>query len=132
MSRYVSIISKRSRSNRTGIAVLTQLIVKGGSLHPTELARLMWISKHSMTKIIDRLEQDGMVIRDRVDKDRRAVLVKVTSSGLDFITQTLNGHTLLWKDVIDSLSESEQELLIGLLQKMVKAFPQDVINAHLS
>jgi DNA-binding MarR family transcriptional regulator len=119
-------------SNRTGIAVLTQLTVKGGILHPTELAHLMWMSKHSMTKIIDSLEKDGFVVRHRIDEDRRAVLIKITSYGLDFIQETLNGHDELWANVIDSLDEKEHKQLIELLQKMVNAFPRDVINAHLS
>jgi DNA-binding MarR family transcriptional regulator len=110
---------------------LTQLIVKGGSLHPTEMARLMWISKHSMSKIIDKLEKDGLVIRHRVDKDRRAVRIRVTLAGLDFILKTLSTHDILWQEIISSLSENEREDLIGLMREMVHAFPQDVINAHL-
>lgn len=132
VDKYVSIISKKNMSNRTGIAVLTQLIVRGGTLQPTELARLMWLSKHSMTKIIDKFEEDGLVSRFRIDDDRRAVLIKVTSFGLTTLMQTLEDHDLLWRDVIDSLNEDEQQELLKLLRKMVNAFPQDVINANLS
>jgi DNA-binding MarR family transcriptional regulator len=127
----VNIISRQSKSNRNSIAVLTQLIVQGGILHPTELARLMWMPKYSMTKIIDNLEERGLVVRHRVEEDRRAILIKVTSYGLEFMKETLNNHDLLWKNVIDSLSKREQEELISLLQKMVRSFPQDVINAHI-
>jgi DNA-binding MarR family transcriptional regulator len=131
VNRYVNIISRQSKSNRNSIAVLTQLIIQGGILHPTELARLMWMPKYSMTKIIDNLEERGLVVRHRVEEDRRAILIKVTSYGLEFMKETLNNHDLLWKNVIDSLSKREQEELISLLQKMVRSFPQDVINAHI-
>jgi DNA-binding MarR family transcriptional regulator len=131
VNRYVNIISRQSKSNRNSIAVLTQLIIQGGILHPTELARLMWMPKYSMTKIIDNLEESGLVVRHRVEEDRRAILIKVTSYGLEFMKETLNNHDLLWKNVIDSLSKREQEELISLLQKMVRSFPQDVINAHI-
>jgi DNA-binding MarR family transcriptional regulator len=132
VNRYMHIISKKSTSNRTGIGVLTQLTVKGGVLHPTELARLMWISKHSMTKIIDGLEKDGFVVRHRIDEDRRAVLIKITSKGLDFILDTMKKHDILWADVINSLNDREQKELMELLQKMISAFPRDVLNMHLS
>jgi DNA-binding MarR family transcriptional regulator len=132
VSKYVALISKKTMANRTGVTVLTQMIVKGGSLHPTELAKLLWISKHSMTKIIDKLEQDGLVVRHRIDDDRRAVIIQITSFGLDFIREILNSHNLLWKDIINSLDENEQEELMRLLHKMVRSFPRDVINAHLS
>lgn len=127
----MNVISRQSNSNRNSIAVLTQLIVQGGILHPTELARLMWMPKYSMTKIIDNLEESGLVVRHRVEEDRRAILIKVTSYGLEFMKETLNNHDLLWQNVIGSLSKHEQEELIGLLQKMVRSFPQDVINAHI-
>ena len=131
-SKYVSLISKQTMSNRTGVTVLTQLIMKGGSSNPTELAKLLWISRHSMTKIIDKLVREGLVIRYRIEEDRRAVIIKITSLGLEFIEEIISNHGLLWKDIINSLDESEQEELIRLLRKMVRAFPQDVINAHLS
>ncbi len=131
VNRYVNIISRQSKSNRNNIAVLTQLIAHGGVMHPTQMARLMWMPKYSMTKIIDSLEESGFVVRQRVDEDRRAILIKVTSSGLEFMNETLKNHDLLWKEVIDSLSSSEQEEFISLIQKMVRSFPQDVINAHI-
>jgi DNA-binding MarR family transcriptional regulator len=131
VNRYVNIISRQNKSNRNNVAVLTQLIVQGGVLHPTELARLMWMPKYSMTKIIDNLEANGLVIRQRVDEDRRAILIKVTLSGLEFMENHLSTHDLLWKDVINTLSKDEQDELLKLLQKMVRAFPQDVINAHI-
>jgi DNA-binding MarR family transcriptional regulator len=132
VNRYMNIVSRKSMANRTGIAVLTQLIVKGGILHPTELARLMWISKHSMTKVIDSLEKDGFVVRQRIDEDRRGVLIKITSYGLDFILEIMDKYDALWTDVIDTLNEKEQKELMKLLQKMINAFPRDVINMHLS
>jgi DNA-binding MarR family transcriptional regulator len=92
----------------------------------------MWLSKHSMTKIIDKFEEDGLVSRFRIDDDRRAVLIKVTSYGLTTLMKTLEEHNLLWRNVIDSLNEDEQQELLKLLRKMVNAFPQDVINANLS
>ena len=100
-------------------------------MHPTELARLMWMPKYSMTKIIDSLEENGLVVRQRVDEDRRAILIKVTSQGLEFMEKNLTNHDVLWQSVIDSLEKSEQEELLRLMQKMVRSFPQDVINDHI-
>jgi DNA-binding MarR family transcriptional regulator len=132
VDKYVGIISKQSMSNRTGIAVLTQLIMRGGSLQPTELARLMWLSKHSMTKIIDKFEEDGLISRYRIHDDRRAVLIKVTSFGLTSLMKTLDDHDIFWHKVMNALDEREQLELLKLLKKIVRAFPQDVINANLS
>ena len=51
------------------------------------LAEILDVSMSSATGIIDRMEERGLVERDRVPDDRRVVLVRPTATGLDLVDE---------------------------------------------
>ena len=63
--------------------VLVQLEEVGGSCRMTELARRILASKSGLTRVIDRMEEAGLVRRDRLPEDRRVILVLITPAGLE-------------------------------------------------
>lgn len=70
-------------TNLTGpqIHVLANLGVNGKPMPMNELAHQINASSPAMTGIIDRLERQGLVQRDRDDADRRVVLISLTDEG---------------------------------------------------
>ncbi|MFC1820632.1 MarR family winged helix-turn-helix transcriptional regulator, partial [Thermodesulfobacteriota bacterium] len=69
INRYMDLRFKKL--NRLRYGVLSLLITRGGSLTHTRLAKLMFRSKHGITKVIDDLEKDGLVVRTPGSRDRR-------------------------------------------------------------
>jgi DNA-binding MarR family transcriptional regulator len=53
----------------------------GGKLRMAELAEHAMLSRSGMTRLIDRLEREGMVGRSSCDKDGRGCYAVVTSEG---------------------------------------------------
>ena len=52
-----------------------------GSLPLGQLSKMMYLHPSTITGVVDRLEKKGYVVRDRVHKDRRVVMVQLTSKG---------------------------------------------------
>lgn len=69
-------------------------------LKPTDLYGLLMLSSGAMTNRIDRLEQEGLVVRLRDAGDRRSVIVELTPKGVD-----------LAETVMPVLFERERDLL---------------------
>jgi DNA-binding MarR family transcriptional regulator len=63
--------------------VLVQLDEVGGSSRMTDLAGRILASKSGLTRVIDRMEEEGLVRRERPPDDRRVILVSMTPAGLD-------------------------------------------------
>ena len=63
--------------------VLVQLDEAGGSCRMTELAQRILASKSGLTRVIDRMEDEGLVQRERPQDDRRVILVLITPKGLE-------------------------------------------------
>jgi len=62
--------------------VLVQLDEAGGSCRMSELAGRILASKSGLTRVIDRMEGEGLVRRERPPEDRRVILVAITANGL--------------------------------------------------
>lgn len=99
---------------------LSLLIRRGGTLTPTELAKLMLRSKHSITKLIDGLEKEGYIVRTREDRDRRVVHIKITSEGLKHIKDKVFNENPAVVKLMSCLSEKETEQLLVYVKKLRK------------
>jgi DNA-binding MarR family transcriptional regulator len=52
-----------------------------GPLPPSQIARSMMVNSSTITGIIDRLQQKGLVKRMRISTDRRVITVELTKNG---------------------------------------------------
>lgn len=95
------------------------LITRKGSVTVSELADLMFRSSNNITWLVDNLEQDGLVRRRRISKDRRTVHVQVTSAGLAYVSETLAHIDSVNDEVMSSLDSNELESLRKLIWKIV-------------
>lgn len=61
-------------------------------LRMTDLAAQTALSTSGVTRVIDRLERDGLVVRHACDTDRRISYAQLTASGRTRLEETLPGH----------------------------------------
>jgi len=118
LNRYTDIMLRKDNVNRLRWGALDLLIVRGGSLTPTKMARLTFRSKHSITKVIDSLEKDGFLIRQHSDQDRRKIYIKVTLAGLEYVMQSLRRSDGVWNPLTSRLNRDERKLLLNLTERL--------------
>lgn len=91
-------------------------------LKPTDLYSLLMLSSGAMTNRIDRLEQDGIVVRSRDGSDRRSVIVQLTPKGIALADEVM---PVLFAQEGALLSEfatpEELETLVPLLRRLLLA-----------
>ena len=72
-------LQSQQLSRQSGLTVpqllVMQAIAKEGSPSTSTLARHIVVSQATVTRIIDRLERDGLVKREKSSKDKRVVNV---------------------------------------------------------
>ena len=122
--RYIEIVMKKDVVSRLQGQALRYLIISGNNMTPTKLARLMYRSKHSMTKIIDNLEKQGLVARDHTGKDRRVTNIKITAAGLDYVVQTYSSGEAWGEKLLDCFPPPEQKKFID----MTKVMRENIVN----
>src|SRR6266699_3651358 len=98
---------------------LVQLEETPDGLRMNELAERILYSKSGFTRVVDRLEEAGLVRRVRPENDRRSILVVLTENGSDTMERARNHH----RDGIERhfsqhLSGAEIKALTRALEKI--------------
>ena len=79
-----------------------------------------------ITRIIDKLEQRGLVTRVRSKSDRRTVLVGITRAGLTLLAETAEALCACHKQQLGHMSAGDLKRVVALLRAMREPYePQD-------
>lgn len=102
---------------RCGVLVLLLYHEEAG-LTPAELAEQLFITRASMTGLLDGLESAGFVTREPHATDRRMVTVRITDDGKQALADTLPAHFQRMSQVMGKFSQAEQETLVNLMRRV--------------
>lgn len=86
-----------------------------------ELAGIGLITTGGLTLRLDRLEQAGLVIRERDTDDRRVVYAQLTEAGLELTNRVAREHFANELHMLSGLSKSERAQLADLLAKLERS-----------
>jgi DNA-binding MarR family transcriptional regulator len=99
--------------------VLAQLGQAGGELRMSELAAQAYSSRSGMTRRIDRLVDQGLVIRTNSDADGRGVVVALTEAGVTRLAEAVPVHLRQVRELfVDRLTDVELLTLASALDKV--------------
>ena len=87
-------------------------------LRPTELFRWLMITSGGLTGRLASLEKRGLVERIQDPTDGRSLLVTLTSEGFDKVQSAIIEDMRAESELLDGLTQDEQETLAALLQKL--------------
>jgi DNA-binding MarR family transcriptional regulator len=90
-----------------------------GRLKMNEIAEAIVHSSGGTTRLIDRIEEAGLVMRQNCPSDRRAIHVAITDAGNAKLDEALTVHLDYLDDSLARLlTESERSTLATLLTKL--------------
>lgn len=89
-----------------------------GPLSLGELADKLLVTGGNVTYVMDRLEEQGLVYRERSSDDRRVIQAKLTDAGRARIIEVFPGHAEYVAAVAGHLDRDEQEQLRTLLKTL--------------
>jgi len=120
-----SLFARLSERNTLGDITPSQFAVLEalyhlGSLTQGEVSTKVLKSGSNMTTVIDNLERDGLVQRERDSKDRRVINVHLTEAGSGKVDAVLPKHVGALVEEFSVLSASEQLTLGELCKKLGK------------
>lgn len=103
--------------NPTEFGTLEYLYHKGGQ--PIQkISEKLLMANSSMTYVIDKLEEKGLVTRNHFQKDRRSIIIELTSQGRNLIESIFPHHEKTIDEVFSVLSTEELNQLMTLLKKV--------------
>jgi DNA-binding MarR family transcriptional regulator len=86
-----------------------------------EMARVLWVSESALTAVLNRLEQSGLIVRDRDRHDRRVVRVVVTERGREVEAEAEAIRMEHMRRHFGALSTPDLEQLAAIMERMIRA-----------
>ena len=125
-----SLLARLAERNTIGDLTYSQFAVLEalyhlGSLTQGEISAKVLKSSSNITMVIDNLERDGLVRRERDAHDRRVIHIYLTEAGSNKLETVLPGHVAALVEEFSVLSASEQETLGALCKKLGTRNAQD-------
>ncbi len=118
-----SLLGRLAERNSIGELTYSQFAVLEALYHigpmtAGEVSQKILKSGGNLTLVIDNLERDGLVRRERDGKDRRVIHVHLTEAGKGKVEAVLPGHVAALVDEFKVLSAGEQRTLGELCRKL--------------
>jgi DNA-binding MarR family transcriptional regulator len=105
--------------------LLAQLYRAPEGLRMSELSRRLMVTGGNITGLADQLEREGLLLREAVAGDRRAIRLKLTFEGRERFAEMASAHESWVVSLMAHLSAAEQRTLRDLLAKLKVGLHQE-------
>ncbi len=86
---------------------------------PAALASFIGIDGAAVTRQLDRIEKQGLIVRERCLSDRRSISLKITEKGARIVPEIVANSKATNEIFQNGLSSSEIDQLVIIAQKML-------------
>lgn len=99
--------------------VLAHLDLAGEEgLSTSQLARRLLASKGNITRLLDRMEQDGLIERRQPLSDRRVSRICLAPRGAELFSRMAPAHEGWCQDILGGLTDPDRDSLIRQLRQL--------------
>lgn len=105
--------------------VLVQLsLAPEGRMQMYELAEAVHLSRSGLTRLVDRLERQGMLERHRGERDPRQVFACITRRGLERLAETTPTHLAgVRRRFLERLTRAQVSQLVVVWNRLLGSVP---------
>ena len=119
------------RADLTGPQLtVVKLLEAFGDLSLSELSDKIRAQNSTVTGIIDRMERENLVTRERSKEDRRVVYIKLTPKGRELAREIPVEPMEVFKSALETLSQQEMKDLLRIMTKVAKRVKTIVDKEH--
>lgn len=101
----------------TEFAVL-ELLFHKGEQPIQQIGKRILLTSGSITYVVDKLEEKGLLERKRCPEDRRVIYAAITEKGKSLMRDIFPKHRQAVNDMFKGLTPEEKQELISLLKKL--------------
>ena len=102
--------------------VMSALARRSAGMKMSEVSKMLRVSNGNITAIVDRLVDDGLVVRQQAPEDRRAIEIRLTRKGRDAFDEQAADHEAWLEQLLSGIGADALDSLNLMLED---------INTHL-
>lgn len=109
--------------------VILQEITRMGEVTAGEIAQAVSLSQATVTGILERMENRGLLARRRSERDKRRIMVRITRNGRQVLDDAPPLMQEAFVERFSDLQEWEQTMILSALQRLVSIMDAKAIQA---
>ncbi len=118
------------RLDRAGATLLFKLSATDGSLRVTDLAEMLGVDTPTVTRKVQQLERDGMVVRHTDPDDGRASRIRLTPTGRRTIERVRRARRAWLEQLMQDWDDDQLSALADLLSHFADNLERDLDDAR--
>jgi DNA-binding MarR family transcriptional regulator len=95
-----------------------------GSCKMTDLSGYLSVTPRSVTKLVDGLEGEGLLVREPHPHDRRATIIRLTPEGMLVCKESALANHAAVTAIYEQLSAADRQHLARILKKLTEAIAE--------
>ncbi len=104
------------------------VLVFNGELTMGELCRRLYLASSTVTDLVDRMEENGLVRRERDPDDRRVIRLKVEDKGHALIDEVMKARIGYLSCILGKIGEEKREHLRDSLQSLFTLMTEEEVE----
>lgn len=84
------------------------------------IANALLQDKTTVAKALSALESEGLVAREQDEQNRRRNVIRITQTGRDSVSASMDIYDTWFRDISGGLSEQEREIFDRAIGKMIE------------
>ncbi|MGC4376852.1 MarR family transcriptional regulator [Fictibacillus sp. Mic-4] len=97
---------------------MLKVVYEKGKCMVVDISRKLELTSGATTINLNRLEEDGLIVRLRDKNDRRIVWIELSEKGKNLIEQVIKNRNTFWTRLLSPLTEEEKEQFVYLTEKI--------------
>ena len=118
------------RLDRAGAAALYKLHLHGDAIRVTVLAEMLGVDAPTVTRKIQQLERDGLVVRHADPDDGRASRIRLTTAGRRTLERVLKARRAWLEQLLDGWEDDDMARFGALLGRFSASLESDLEDAR--
>jgi len=94
----------------------------------TEIAKALNVKPSAVTSILDRMHENGFIVRRRDEADRRLVMVGITAKGQSIFATSQEKRHKIVGHYFSCLTDEEIELLVNVFEKVAHSIDTEHVK----
>ncbi|SHO66683.1 MarR family transcriptional regulator, transcriptional regulator for hemolysin [Pseudoxanthobacter soli DSM 19599] len=121
---YDAAMAAHGLSNATALPLM-MLARYGDGIPQKDLADLVGVEGPTIVRVVDGLEQEGLIRRDADAADRRVKLIRLTDAGRAVAAEAETAASALRARLLGDLPPEHVDIALGVLDGILEKLPRD-------
>ncbi|MBT9152633.1 MAG: putative HTH-type transcriptional regulator YusO [Firmicutes bacterium] len=104
------------------------ILIQNGVLTIGELGEKMYLACSTATDLVDRMERNGLVMRERDALDRRVIRLRVLDRGHQMLAEVMAARKRYLSEVLVKVSPEENRAMIVALTHLSELMAQEEVS----